>query len=89
MVISLVVNCLIKPFTMAALGVLFFEVLFAGIIAPADAQQYIAGLILLGGALTTVIGVLIEVPVMLSLVAFANRTRGLFQPHSESPVSLP
>jgi len=31
-----------------------------------------------GAALTTVVGVLVEVPVMLSLVAFANRTRGLF-----------
>jgi len=48
--ITLVVNWLIKPFTMAALGVLFFEVVFADLIAPADAQQYIAGLILLGAA---------------------------------------
>jgi len=32
-----------------------------------------------GAALATVVGVLIEVPVMLSLVAFANRTRGSFQ----------
>ncbi|RFP89491.1 arsenical-resistance protein [Rhodobacteraceae bacterium 63075] len=48
--ITLTVNWLIKPFTMAALGVLFFEVVFAGLIAPADAQQYIAGLILLGAA---------------------------------------
>jgi ACR3 family arsenite transporter len=31
-----------------------------------------------GAALATVVGVLVEVPVMLSLVAFANRTRGLF-----------
>ena len=31
-----------------------------------------------GAALTTVVGVLVEVPVMLSLVAFANRTRSLF-----------
>jgi ACR3 family arsenite transporter len=31
-----------------------------------------------GAALATVVGVLIEVPVMLSLVAFANRTRGWF-----------
>jgi ACR3 family arsenite transporter len=44
------VNWLIKPFTMAALGVLFFEVLFADMIPPGDAQQYIAGLILLGAA---------------------------------------
>jgi ACR3 family arsenite transporter len=50
LIITIVVNWLIKPFTMAALGVLFFEVLFADIIAAGDAQQYIAGLILLGAA---------------------------------------
>ncbi|NBD95136.1 MAG: ACR3 family arsenite efflux transporter [Gammaproteobacteria bacterium] len=50
LIVTLAVNWLIKPFTMAALGVLFFEVLFAPLIAPADAQQYIAGLILLGAA---------------------------------------
>ena len=50
LILTLVVNWLIKPFTMAALGVLFFEVVFADLIAPADAQQYIAGLILLGAA---------------------------------------
>jgi len=32
-----------------------------------------------GAALATVVGVLVEVPVMLSLVAFANRTRHWFQ----------
>ncbi|MEP1356496.1 MAG: ACR3 family arsenite efflux transporter [Tateyamaria sp.] len=48
--ITLIVNWLIKPFTMAALGVLFFEVVFADLIAAEDAQQYIAGLILLGAA---------------------------------------
>ena len=35
---------------MAALGVLFFEHLFADLISPADAKQYIAGMILLGVA---------------------------------------
>ncbi|MDZ4315231.1 MAG: arsenical-resistance protein, partial [Azonexus sp.] len=50
LIITLAVNWLIKPFTMAALGVLFFEIVFADLIAPADAQQYIAGLILLGAA---------------------------------------
>src|SRR5690606_29962354 len=50
LILTLVVNWLVKPFTMAALGVLFFEVLFADLIAPADAQQYIAGLVLLGAA---------------------------------------
>ncbi|MDC0033660.1 ACR3 family arsenite efflux transporter [Alphaproteobacteria bacterium] len=50
LIITLAVNWLIKPFTMAALGVLFFEILFVDIIAPKDAQEYIGGLILLGAA---------------------------------------
>lgn len=50
LLVTLVVNWLIKPFTMAGLAVLFFEVVFADLIQPADAQQYIAGLILLGAA---------------------------------------
>jgi len=50
LIITVFVNWLIKPFTMAALGVLFFEHVFAGLINPADAGQYIAGLILLGAA---------------------------------------
>jgi arsenite transporter len=45
-----VINWLIKPFTMAALAVLFFNHLFAGLIDPAKAPEYIAGLILLGAA---------------------------------------
>lgn len=48
--ITLVVNWLIKPFTMAALGVLFFEFLFADLVAPETAKEYIAGMILLGVA---------------------------------------
>ncbi|WP_374764116.1 ACR3 family arsenite efflux transporter [Yunchengibacter salinarum] len=48
--ITLVVNWLIKPFTMAGLGVLFFHHLFADLVSPADANQYIAGMILLGVA---------------------------------------
>ncbi|MGE0748133.1 MAG: ACR3 family arsenite efflux transporter [Rhodospirillales bacterium] len=50
LVITVAVNWMIKPFTMAALGVVFFEVVFAGLIDPADVGQYIAGLILLGAA---------------------------------------
>ena len=50
LIITLVVNWLIKPFTMAALGVLFFDIVFSDLIEPADAKQYIAGLILLGAA---------------------------------------
>ena len=48
--ITLVVNWLIKPFTMAALGILFFEYLFAGLVDPQTAKEYIAGMILLGVA---------------------------------------
>lgn len=50
LLVTLVVNWLIKPFTMAALAVLFFEHIFAPWIEPEDATQYIAGLILLGAA---------------------------------------
>lgn len=50
LIITLVVNWLIKPFTMAALGVLFFHYFFVDLIDPANANQYIAGLILLGAA---------------------------------------
>ena len=50
LMITLVVNWLIKPFTMAVLGILFFRHIYAGYITNADADQYIAGLILLGAA---------------------------------------
>ncbi len=48
--VTLVVNWLIKPFTMAVLGVLFFEYIFAGLVDPQSAKEYIAGMILLGVA---------------------------------------
>jgi len=48
--ITLVVNWLIKPFSMAALGILFFEHVFAGMVEPQTAKEYIAGMILLGVA---------------------------------------
>ena len=50
LIITLAVNWLVKPFSMALLGVLFFKHVFAGLIPPADAEGYIAGLILLGAA---------------------------------------
>lgn len=50
LVLTLVVNWLIKPFTMAALGWLFFRVLFADLVDPTTAGEYIAGMILLGVA---------------------------------------
>jgi len=43
-------NWLIKPFTMAALGWLFFRVIFADLVDPQTATEYIAGMILLGVA---------------------------------------
>jgi ACR3 family arsenite transporter len=48
--LTLVVNWLIKPFTMAALGVLFFKYAFAPWVDPQTANEYIAGMILLGVA---------------------------------------
>ncbi len=48
--LTLVINWLIKPFTMAALGALFFRVIFAGLVPELDAEHYIAGMILLGVA---------------------------------------
>lgn len=50
LLLTLVVNWLIKPFSMAALGWLFFKVLFADWVDPASASEYIAGMILLGVA---------------------------------------
>lgn len=48
--VTLIVNWLIKPFTMAGLGILFFEYIFADLVDPQTAQEYIAGMILLGVA---------------------------------------
>lgn len=48
--LTLVVNWLIKPFSMAALGVLFFEHAFADFVSTSDASEIIAGMILLGVA---------------------------------------
>lgn len=50
LMLTLVVNWLIKPFTMAALGVLFFQYIFAPWVDPQSANEYIAGMILLGVA---------------------------------------
>lgn len=50
LVLTLVINWLIKPFTMALLGWVFFKVLFVDWVDPATATEYIAGMILLGVA---------------------------------------
>jgi len=48
--LTLVINWLVKPFTMALLGWVFFRVLFADLVDPQSAGEYIAGMILLGVA---------------------------------------
>ncbi len=50
LILTLVVNWLIKPFSMALLGWLFFKVFFVNLVDPQTANQYIAGMILLGVA---------------------------------------
>ncbi|WP_198243430.1 ACR3 family arsenite efflux transporter [methane-oxidizing endosymbiont of Gigantopelta aegis] len=70
------------PFNIAAPGALigasnFFELAVATAIALYGPES--------GAALATVVGVLVEVPVMLSVVAFCNRTRHWFP---EQPVNV-
>ena len=48
--LTLTINWLIKPFTMALLGWLFFRYVFADWVDPQTAGEYIAGMILLGVA---------------------------------------
>ncbi|MQF68380.1 ACR3 family arsenite efflux transporter [SAR202 cluster bacterium AD-802-K11_MRT_200m] len=50
LILTLIVNWLIKPFTMATLGWFFFKVLFVDLVDPVSANEYIAGMILLGVA---------------------------------------
>jgi ACR3 family arsenite transporter len=48
--VTLVVNWLIKPFSMALIAWAFFRYVFASWIGPAEADQYIAGTIILAAA---------------------------------------
>jgi ACR3 family arsenite transporter len=48
--LTVVVNWLIKPFSMAFFAWLFFDQLYAAMLSPEDAEQYLAGAILLGAA---------------------------------------
>ena len=50
LIITLIVNWLVKPFSMALLAWVFFKVLFTAWIGPEDANEYIAGLIILAAA---------------------------------------
>ena len=48
--LTLIINWLIKPFTMAFFAWIFFDKIYAAWLDPEMAQQYIAGAILLGAA---------------------------------------
>lgn len=50
LMLTVVVNWLIKPFTMAAIAVLFFKWFWAGLVPAQTAEEVIAGMILLGVA---------------------------------------
>lgn len=50
LIMTVVINWLIKPFTMAFFAWIFFEHLYSAFIDPAMAGEYIAGAILLGAA---------------------------------------
>lgn len=50
LVITLFVNWLVKPFSMAVLAWWFFRYVFASWISPSEADQYIAGTIILAAA---------------------------------------
>jgi len=50
LLVTLFVNWLVKPFSMAFLAWLFFKHVFSGLIPPAVADQYIAGTIILAAA---------------------------------------
>jgi len=50
LILTLVINWLVKPFTMAFFAWIFFSKIYAAIIAPELAGEYIAGAILLGAA---------------------------------------
>ena len=49
-VVTLFINWLVKPFSMAFIAWLFFRHLFSAWISPAEADQYIAGTIILAAA---------------------------------------
>lgn len=49
-VVTTVSNWLVKPFTMFLFASLFFKVIFRAFMTPSQAQQYLAGAILLGAA---------------------------------------
>ena len=74
--VTLFINWAVKPFSMAALGALigasnFFELAVAAAISLFGLKS--------GAALATVVGVLVEVPVMLSVVSIVKASRGWYE----------
>jgi ACR3 family arsenite transporter len=50
LLITLFVNWMVKPFSMALISWVFFRHIFSGWLSPADANQYVAGTIILAAA---------------------------------------
>ena len=50
LLVTLLVNWVVKPFSMALLAWVFFRFVFASFISPSEADQYIAGCIILAAA---------------------------------------
>jgi ACR3 family arsenite transporter len=50
LLVTLFINWVVKPFSMALLAWAFFRLIFAAFITPAEADQYIAGCIILAAA---------------------------------------
>ncbi len=50
LLVTLVINWLVKPFSMALLAWFFFRIAFSVFISPSEADQYIAGCIILAAA---------------------------------------
>src|SRR3982750_2249362 len=50
LLVTLLVNWIVKPFSMALLAWAFFRLVFRAFVAPAEADQYIAGCIILAAA---------------------------------------
>jgi len=91
--ITVVVNWLIKPFTMVGLGILFFKVLLVDFVQAETAREYIAGMILLGvtdivvPSKTLLLSVVLYVVVPLA-AGFFTRTKLLKKQSSESVASF-
>ncbi len=50
LIVTVLVNWVVKPFSMALLAWVFFRLVFSTLISPAEADQYIAGCIILAAA---------------------------------------